>query len=67
MLVEFGRQFSIYSLFYFYPMVLYMTIRQWFQALQIVYPATIVSALSVGTNVLFNQLFIFGIPGEIWS
>lgn len=40
-----------------------MQIRQWFQALQIVYPATVVSALSVGTNVLFNQLFIHGIPG----
>ncbi|ETO19927.1 hypothetical protein RFI_17293, partial [Reticulomyxa filosa] len=39
----------------------YMAIRQYFQALQIVYPATVVSVISIAMNILFNQLLIHGI------
>ena len=38
-----------------------MAIRQYFQALKVVQPATIVSLLTIGVNVGLNQIFVFGV------
>ena len=43
-----------------WPQVVYCAIRQFYQAQEIVMPSTVVSALSVGVNVGFNYLFIYG-------
>jgi len=53
----FGKYASLFLL----PTVLYMAIRQYFQAMQIVLPATVVSWISVGINILLNSILIHGL------
>jgi MATE family multidrug resistance protein len=65
--IGFAQTFNEWSSTSFLVTVVYMAIRQFFQAMQIVRPATIVSALTVGVNIGLNQLLIFGIPSAGWD
>eukprot|EP01084_Bolivina_argentea_P000574 1075_1 len=53
--------FGQYSTCFLCVTFIYMAIRQYFQSLQIVYPATIVSIISVAINILLNQILIYGL------
>ena len=59
--LKYASIFGRYSTCFLIPTFVYMAIRQYFQALQIVHPATIVSVLSVGMNLLLNQVLIYGV------
>merc|ERR1711871_1448651 len=59
-LLHFAGIFNNYAVLIFTPMIVYMAIRQFMQALGVVMPATIVSIAAVGVNIGFNQLFIYG-------
>jgi len=43
--------------------MIYCALRQFFQAAQIVIPATIVSLLTIAVNVVLNQVLVFGVAG----
>lgn len=43
-----------------------MTIRQFFQAMRIVVPATIVSIISIAFNIAMNQLLVHGFVTDSW-
>jgi len=58
-----GRIYAHVAFLVFLPAVIYMALRQFFQAAQIVIPATIVSLLTIGVNILLNQVFVKGIAG----
>ena len=55
---EYAQKFNMVSILVLWPMVLYMIIRQYFQAMQIVTPAMVVSGLTVGFNYGMNALFV---------
>eukprot|EP01084_Bolivina_argentea_P137513 242191_1 len=65
--LKYASIFGRYACLFLVPTFIYMAIRQYFQALQIVHPATIVSILSVGVNVLLNQIFIYGCNINIFN
>lgn len=55
---ELAQEFNHVSILVLWPMVMYMIIRQYFQSMQIVTPAMVVSGLTVGVNYLMNYLFV---------
>mmetsp|Transcript_12627 Transcript_12627/g.22502 ORF Transcript_12627/g.22502 Transcript_12627/m.22502 type:complete len:542 (-) Transcript_12627:39-1664(-) len=55
---ELAYQFNLVSILILWPMVMYMIIRQFFQALQIVKPAMVVSAFTVLFNYWMNSVFV---------
>ena len=59
--LHYAKLFGRYASLFLYPTVIYMAIRQYFQALQIVLPATIVSSICVGINVGLNAFLIYGV------
>jgi len=59
--LHYASLFGRYSTCFLVPTFIYMAIRQYFQSLQIVHPATIVSLLSVAMNVFLNQILIYGL------
>lgn len=65
--LHYASLFGKYSTCFLFPTFVYMAIRQYFQALQIVHPATIVSIISVGINVLLNQILIYGLHLNIFN
>jgi len=58
-----ARLYAHYACMIYLPAVIYMALRQFFQAAQIVVPATIVSLLTIGLNILLNQVLVDGIGG----
>lgn len=65
--LKYASIFGKYSTCFLIPTFIYMAIRQYFQALQIVHPATIVSITSVGINVALNQILIHGLHLNIFN
>ena len=57
----YGQRFNSLAVLFFWPTVMYMALRQFFQAVQIVLPATIVSAATIGVNVGLNALLVNGV------
>lgn len=55
---EMAQTFNNMSLLVLWPMIMYMVIRQFFQAMQVVTPAAVVSGITVGVNYLANYLFV---------
>lgn len=55
---ELAQDFNNVSILILVPMVLYMIIRQFFQSMQIVRPAMVVSIITVGFNYAMNALFV---------
>jgi len=65
---ELAQQYSYVATLLLWPMVMYMTIRQYFQALHVVKSAMIVSFVTVGFNYLMNMIFVHGIGSfEGWG
>jgi hypothetical protein len=60
-LVEYSLVFNIFSLAALLPQVLYMTIRQFFQAINVVLPETIVTVLGIAFNIGANEFYIHGV------
>jgi len=62
---KYAQDFNVLAVTFFAPTIIYMAIRQFFQAIQIVMPATIVSAATLGLNVWLNAALVmgWGIPG----
>lgn len=58
-----GRIYAHVAFLIYLPAVMYMALRQFFQAAQIVIPATIVSLLTIGVNILLNQVLVNGMGG----
>ena len=63
-IADYAQEFNNLYALVLWPTIIYMCVRQYFQALQIVIPATIVSALTVGINVGINQMLVFS-PGNM--
>jgi len=61
--LENANIYGHYGCMIFLPVIVYCALRQFFQAAQIVIPATIVSLLTIGVNIGLNQLLVFGIAG----
>ena len=59
--LHYAKLFGRFGSLFLYPQVVYMAIRQYFQAMQIVHPATVVSCVCVGLNVGLNALLIYGV------
>ena len=59
--VRFSQTINNFASLAFWPTVVYMALRQYFQAMEVVKPATLVSGLSVGVNIGLNQLLIWGV------
>lgn len=59
--LHFAKLFGQFSAIAVWPQIIYCAIRQYFQALEILMPATIISWLAVIFNIGFNWLFIYGI------
>ncbi|GBG34862.1 Multidrug and toxin extrusion protein 1 [Hondaea fermentalgiana] len=55
---ELAQEFNNVSMLVLWPMVMYMIIRQYFQSMQIVTPAMVVSGLTVGVNYAMNYVFV---------
>jgi MATE family multidrug resistance protein len=55
---HYAQNFNNVSMLVLWPMVMYMIIRQYFQAIQIVIPAMIVSGLTVAFNYAMNWVFV---------
>jgi len=58
-----AKVYGHYGCMIFLPVMIYCCLRQFFQAAQIVIPATIVSLLTIGVNIALNQLLVFGFAG----
>jgi Na+-driven multidrug efflux pump len=58
--IHFGQVYNTWAAMTFLPSCIYMALTQYFQALEIVMPATFVSAVAVGVNIAGNQLLIWG-------
>jgi MATE family multidrug resistance protein len=58
-----SQQYNAFAALSLWPMVMYMALRQYFQALQIVRPAFVVSTITVFFNFAMNELLVFGIDG----
>lgn len=58
---SYAQEFNELASSIVWPTYMYMAVRQYFQALQIVMPATIVSFLTIGVNVGLNYLLVFGV------
>lgn len=65
--VELSLEFNVFSTLALIPTALYMTVRQLFQAMRIVLPATVVSIISIGFNVGMNQLLVHGFVTDSWT
>jgi len=61
--LENAKIYGHFGCMIFLPVIVYCALRQFFQAAQIVIPATIVSLLTIGVNIGLNQLLVFGIYG----
>ena len=62
-ILEYAQIFGQYASLYILPSVLYMTLLQYFQSLEIVKPATMISLLCIALNILLNKVLIYGIGG----
>lgn len=62
-IVRLAGRFARLSACSLWPLLVYSSLRQYMQAQNIVLPATVVSALSVGVAVALNQTLIYGVPG----
>ena len=63
--LHYGQLFGRFGSLFLYPLVLYMALRQYFQSMRVVLPATFVSVICIGINIGLNQLFIYGINIEL--
>ena len=59
--LHYAQIFGQYASLYIWPSVIYMALLQYFQALEIVKPATIVSFICIAANIALNQILIYGI------
>ena len=59
--ISFGQLYNKWAAMTLLPSCIYMALTQYFQALEVVKPATIVSALAVCVNLVGNQLLIWGV------
>ena len=57
---DFAQSFNQIFAATFVPTLIYMTLRQFFQAIQVVKPALYVSCFAVAVNIGMNQLLIHG-------
>lgn len=60
---ELASVFARISILWVWPNMMYIAVRQYFQAQDIVRPQMVVNACFVVVNLLLNLLFIWGIPG----
>eukprot|EP01084_Bolivina_argentea_P295397 508549_1 len=59
---KYASIYAKFATFSLVPIFIYMAITQYFQALQIVRPATVVSVLAIAINISLNQILIHGLP-----
>eukprot|EP00930_Biecheleria_cincta_P039179 TRINITY_DN26953_c0_g1_i1.p1 TRINITY_DN26953_c0_g1~~TRINITY_DN26953_c0_g1_i1.p1 ORF type:complete len:511 (-),score=63.96 TRINITY_DN26953_c0_g1_i1:335-1867(-) len=62
---ELAGVFARISSLWVWPNMMYIAVRQYFQAQDIVRPQMVVNACFVVVNLLLNLLFIWGIPGVL--
>ncbi|ETW09589.1 hypothetical protein H310_00132 [Aphanomyces invadans] len=61
----YASTYSRYSALSIWPQCVYYALRQYFQAQEIVTPATVINMLSVGVCIGANQVLIYGIEGVL--
>lgn len=57
---QLAGEFAHWYTFALFPMLWFVCINNFLQALKVVYPAMVINAVLVGVNVVFNGLFIYG-------
>ncbi|ETV80258.1 hypothetical protein H257_06599 [Aphanomyces astaci] len=63
--LAFASTYARYSALSIWPQCVYYALRQYFQAQEIVTPATVINVLSVGVCIVANQVLIYGVDGWI--
>lgn len=61
--IRFATEYQMVAWAIYTPTLVYMALRQLFQAMQVVRPASVVSGLTVGVNFALNYLLVFGVSG----
>ncbi|CAK4632746.1 unnamed protein product [Aphanomyces euteiches] len=63
--LAFASTYARYSALSIWPQCVYYALRQYFQAQEIVTPATVINVLSVVVCIAANQLLIYGMDGVV--